>query len=79
MSLPTATKPLYRHFLRLASSFHDYNVRSYALRSVQTRFRETPTLDAAAVLEEERRMRRMVTIGGEYRPDELNVMQNIGK
>mmetsp|Transcript_10192 Transcript_10192/g.18452 ORF Transcript_10192/g.18452 Transcript_10192/m.18452 type:complete len:81 (+) Transcript_10192:179-421(+) len=80
MSLPTQTTHLYRHFLRLASTFPDYNVRSYALRSVQTRFRErAANPDVEAVKMEESRLRRMISVSGNYVPEEKNVMQNLSK
>mmetsp|Transcript_396 Transcript_396/g.560 ORF Transcript_396/g.560 Transcript_396/m.560 type:complete len:85 (+) Transcript_396:35-289(+) len=55
----TAARSLYRNLLRSSKQFTDYNLRSYAVRSVRTRFREnmevTDAAKAKELLQEARR------------------------
>jgi len=39
-SLPAQPLPLYRHLLRAAAGFNDYNFREYAIRRIREKFRE---------------------------------------
>lgn len=51
MSNASTTLGLYRQMLRNSRLFKDFNVRSYAIRSVRTRFRENKDVNDPIKLE----------------------------
>ena len=72
---------LYRSFFREAARFSDYNFRSYALRRVQTGFRENMTLSGDAAesayqdgVSQLTSLRRMVAVSEIYTPPSPSVM-----
>mmetsp|Transcript_37973 Transcript_37973/g.65107 ORF Transcript_37973/g.65107 Transcript_37973/m.65107 type:complete len:87 (+) Transcript_37973:18-278(+) len=48
----TTALSLYRQLFRQASRFRDYNIRSYAMRSVRTRFRENLNVSTQEALDQ---------------------------